>query len=130
MTISFSGVDIIFLNRRHVFVPLGYVSVEITCFSNLSILMAVEIKPFPIFLISLRSGHNMYGPQDPEMRLVTEYFSVYVCDGSITISTNYAGSGITVSEPPVYSPTLKIFFRCSPYVSYFRSSGFWRRVIW
>jgi hypothetical protein len=74
--VSFSGVDIIFLNRRHVFVPLSYVSVEITCFSNLKILMALKIKQCPLFLISLPSGHNTYGPQVPEMRFLTEYFSV------------------------------------------------------
>ena len=31
------------------FFPLSYVSVEITCFSNLNILMAVEIKQCPYF---------------------------------------------------------------------------------
>lgn len=65
----------------------------------------------------------MNEPQVPEMPFVTEYLSVSERDGSITISTNYAGSGITVSEPPVYSPTLNIFFRCSPNVPYFPVFG-------
>jgi hypothetical protein len=76
ITVSSSGVEIIFLNRRHVFIPLSCVSVEITCFSNLKILMAVEIKECPLSLISLPSGHNTYGRQVPEMRFLTEYFSV------------------------------------------------------
>jgi hypothetical protein len=38
--------------------------------------MAVEIKQIPLFLISLCNGHNMNGPQVPEMRFVTEAFTM------------------------------------------------------